>query len=488
MTERVGGGSNAYPKIIIGQPRIDDGPGGANGVNGAGGVGAPQAADVNDIARDAQAAAAARDTHLAGAARPGRKNFLDSVKDFFGFIKRTIRTGVPDKITVAMPDNTPVTVDKDYFDKMLDTVPRFARKEIATGALPAILHNRLVNGQNMLTRILNGEFVDALPPTEEDAKRQYQQNIADIAVFLQMKAAQCGKAFVRGAFSIEDPQGRLAEYLENSPEKYLRSSTHLTHQQGLFVDGHLNVHRGIDVEASINGGLLANHANLVFASVPDDPQHGVNRRLWIKPETHGCRISTLNSADEAKGMWGLEEKAPVREITRQDKINALGHFKDLIASHISFFDNKDFKQFKERVPDTITKKYDETLAGLEPIFNDAGIRLKIAMGQLGIGDSKKPKLTLGEMICRVTDLKNSAELKRMQSGTDDEKETHAKINVICDAFLTAAYKVVKDGSIHGNIVLNDPSSADYQHSLAEAKARLGEEVMLNLSDLGFRQQ
>lgn len=407
-----------------------------------------------------------RNTFLPRSVKVGLLHFQQGVRSFWGGIKKFSFSRIPESITVTMPDNTDVTLPGDFYEGMLKTVPRRERMRVAREELPGQIQSRLVNGRETLFRVLNGQEKDNVPSSQQEID-QYQQNVADMAIYLQLKAAQGGKPFTRGAFSVEDPQGYLAKYLERSPEKYLRSSSHLKGQQGAEVDGHRNTHRGIDVEPGITGGLLGTNQTLAFATVPGDENHDVSRRLWLKPEPYGCRLSTMSKNDLAEGMRGLQ-LAPVREARRSDVLNALSHGKEFVSSKLSA-SGGNYASYRERVPSSITGAMKALKAEILPMSPTGDANVDAAMDGLNLHAEKPPELTLGEMVRKVSDLRNAAVASNVPG--------MGSIRQICDQFLSQAAEVTKAQSMHPGVG-NNP-----ENLLAEAKARLGEEVMLDTRDL-----
>lgn len=103
----------------------------------------------------------------------------------------------------------------------------------------------------------------------------------------------------RGSFSVADPNGNIARWLDRIPDIYQRTSTHSKPYQNMIVDGHLNMPRGLDVPTGM-GGLFNGMRTFHYFTLPD-LRHlqdaggsGHNRRLFLKCETYGIFCSTAH--------------------------------------------------------------------------------------------------------------------------------------------------------------------------------------------------
>ena len=146
------------------------------------------------------------------------------------------------------------------------------------------------------------------------------QDVADIMLFLEARAQASGNGFAEGAFSIEDADGRLAAFLNRCPEKYQRSSSHLNDTQSAEVDGHRNTHRGIDMPGGMKG-LPHGHATVLFGVIPGGEGGVPARRLFLKAESHGCRMNTLSGREHAAGR----DDVPDRPKRASDLFSAIRH-------------------------------------------------------------------------------------------------------------------------------------------------------------------
>lgn len=150
--------------------------------------------------------------------------------------------------------------------------------ESARTAHLELLQKRAENGRQLVKEILaDGPMPLATP-----------EAVADLTLYLRCAAAANGDDFERGAFSVEDPKGRLYGFLDGCKEAYVRSSTHLGSLQNVRIDGHTNTQRGIDLPVGANG-MPARIRTVLYGGIPE--YNGQSRRIYIKPETHGCYLN-----------------------------------------------------------------------------------------------------------------------------------------------------------------------------------------------------
>ncbi len=114
-----------------------------------------------------------------------------------------------------------------------------------------------------------------------------------------MAALKKGEFMYRGSFSVADPDGNIARWLDSNPEIYLRTSTHAKPYQNMQVDGHQNMPRGLDVPTGM-GGLFNGMRTFHYFTIPDTGHlddaggSGPKRRIFIKCETYGIFCSTAH--------------------------------------------------------------------------------------------------------------------------------------------------------------------------------------------------
>jgi hypothetical protein len=218
-------------------------------------------------------------------------------------------SAVPDKIDVEVRGRT-VTFGKAYYERMVEAMPAEERPRGLNGRtelaamLKGILSARIDQGLTILANVREGNGAEH-PATAA--------NVADLSLALYAIAAMNGEGFINGAFSVADPKGRLAKWLDTSNELYLRRSSHLEAYQGMTVDGHRNVMRGIDV-AEGRYGLLGGMKTVHFGTIPDLHSStgdgcGPQRRLFFKCESHGIYYNPFFNHSRAAGKTpGMRER------------------------------------------------------------------------------------------------------------------------------------------------------------------------------------
>lgn len=292
------------------------------------------------------------DRDLAGAAAPNREGFLSRVGQFFHNLKEVLfgqGFTLPPTVTVTMPDGGTIDYPSERLTDMIKTLPKAQRAGFAND-IGQFLSDRINNGHDLLNSVCNG-VAQRGPDTPA---------IADILLFLEAKAVQSGHGFTEGAFSVEDPTGLLYQWLDSCPERYQRSSSHLGHQTRMQVDGHLNTHRGIDI-APGHEGLTSGKNTLLFGAIPADARLATGRRIFLKMESHGCRLNTLSRSDRVRGA--ADNANPDRPVRASDFGSMLGH-------GISFLNTRGKGSApgsrKERIPDRIAAAYENILSKTDP--------------------------------------------------------------------------------------------------------------------------
>lgn len=153
------------------------------------------------------------------------------------------------------------------------------------------LRKRAENGRQLVKEILaDGPMPLATPAA-----------VADLTLYLRCAAAANGEDFERGAFSVEDPKGRLYGFLDGCKEAYARSSTHLGDLQRMLIDGHANTQRGIDLPAGPDG-MPGKIRTILYGGIPE--YNGQPRRIYIKPETHGCFLNKPRNIGRSSRFHG----------------------------------------------------------------------------------------------------------------------------------------------------------------------------------------
>ena len=206
----------------------------------------------------------------------------------------------PDKLDVTVGGRT-VTFEKWHYEGLVAAMPEAERPRGLAGRaqladmIRNTLANRIENGLKILQEVRAGMgFRHAASAA----------NVADLTLALHAIGLSNGDKLPDGSFSVADPDGNLARWLDTSEDVYLRKSSHLEAYQKMTVDGHRNILRGIDVPAGQNG-LLAGMRTVHYGTVPDlttADGNGPKRRLFLKCETHGCFRNPISKDDVAAGM------------------------------------------------------------------------------------------------------------------------------------------------------------------------------------------
>ena len=209
---------------------------------------------------------------------------------------KVFAAGLPDTLEVPVGNGT-VTFEKRHYGKLVAAIP--ANECPKTAAEVAdLLSARIEHGRTIARDVLGGRGAFHAASTH---------NVADVTLALYAAALRNGENIHNGAFSVQDPDGLLAKWLDTSPDVYIRASSHLKAYQDLTVDGHLNRLRGIDVEPG-RLGLLSGMRTVHFGTIPDLDHledaggSGPNRRLYVKCESHGAPHSAILDGTVAKSM------------------------------------------------------------------------------------------------------------------------------------------------------------------------------------------
>ena len=312
------------------------------------------------------------DRHLAGSADPGAEGLRSRVGRWFREGSMGSRAGLPETVSVNMPGGGTVAFSGRSLAGMIKSLPRLDRAA-ARENLPAVLERRVAHGAELLAAVYG-----AAASSSPDAR-----DVADIMLFLEARAQASGNGFAEGAFSIEDADGRLAVFLNRCPEKYQRSSSHLNDTQGALLDGRRNTHRGIDMPGGTEG-LPNGHATVLFGVIPGGEGGVPARRLFLKAESHGCRMNTLAGREHAAGC----DDVPDRPKRASDLFSAIGHGLSFIQTRGK---GSAAGSRKERIPDKLSHawkalqegaKGDEALLALlkrgNPLSKSGGVHVMLA--------------------------------------------------------------------------------------------------------------
>lgn len=356
--------------------------------------------------------------------------------------------GLPPITTIEHPKLGTVRYGAQELKAFINTLPRLDR-QAARDNLAAHVSARIDNG---IAAYENALSDNPVPPTMQQA--------ADLMLFLDAKAHATGNGFAEGAFSIEDQDNKLYQYLDSCPEKYLRSSSHMKESQGDQVQGHTNVHRGIDIPKGPNG-LPNGKATILFANIP---AHGdTPARIYMKPEPAGCRLSTLSAAKLEAGSSAV----PQRPARFSDIGQAIKHgcgFLGSVTGNSSATLGADGVR-KERISSDVKKAYQEvitTVAQYTPEGANANREIGARDAVLGILKDYKLSSTSGGLSEMLTHLKDAKYLVN-----NDEQTVRGVTDVLEQAVEVFAQKVatkIKDASYLDSRICNEVmfSTADLQ--------------------------
>jgi len=182
-----------------------------------------------------------------------------------------------------------VRLPKTHFADLVTTRSSVHRPR-NIGELRFLLESQIKRGNDVLGALMSGK-AHLFEPTRE--------NIVALTYAVHAAALRKGEYMYRGSFSIEDPDGNIARWLDRADDVYLRTSTHAKPYQAVNVDGHLNMPRGYDVPTGA-GGLLNGMRTFHYFTIPDTDHikdaggSGPKRRLFLKCETFGIFASTAH--------------------------------------------------------------------------------------------------------------------------------------------------------------------------------------------------
>ena len=342
----------------------------------------------------------------------------------------------PDTLDVEVGGKT-VTFEKWHYERLVAAMPEAERPRGLAGRdrLAAMLRDlfteRIGNGLKILQDVRAGLGTMHAASVE---------NVADLTLALHAIALSNGDKLPNGSFSVADPDGSLAKWLDTSDELYLRESSHLEAYQKMTVDGHRNILRGIDVPEGPNG-LLAGMRTVHYGTIPDlttADGNGSRRRLFLKCESHGCFYNPVSKADQQAGMTpGMRQRAP------RD-----GDWPESILHGLSFLE---------------TRGADPTAGGARKEHMTAGMKSAIqrAVQKLKTGG----RADLAEQITSRNVQKGGSALlfENLFKAVDAEPENALLREVVNDLIAAAKADI---GDKHGTAI-----------------ARLGNEVMVDENDI-----
>ncbi len=219
--------------------------------------------------------------------------------------------------------NAAFTLSGSMFKDMISALPKNERMA-AINSLQADIQRRIDNGAQVYNDVRNA--TGNVPPANV-------KNVSDFTLYMYATAAAQGDGFSHGSFNISDPNGNLASWLDSSQDVYVRSSSHLKGIQGEMVVpaqqyaangsqvAHRNVQRGIDIPKTRDTALPAEFKTITYGSIVQLPGCQGERRLFLKAESSGCRLSTISSSDASFANSGIQQRSK----RASDFGQAIGH-------------------------------------------------------------------------------------------------------------------------------------------------------------------
>ncbi len=298
-----------------------------------------------------------------------RKKGVSSLKIAKDYKPLTFKN-IPSPLPPLKPDQLPPSLDVEFQGRVVK-MPKIHYEGLVAsesddnrprniGELRASITARIKRGVDILNSLREGR-VSRFEPS--------RGNIVALTFALHAGALAKGEFMYRGSFSVADPDGNIARWLDKAEGIYLRTSTHAKTQHSLTVDGHLNMPRGYDVPTGM-GGLLNGMRTFHYFTIPD-PDHmqdaggsGPKRRLFLKCETFGIFCSTANF-HPGKKKSAKTEGMNTRSYKFGDFIESVFHGSSLLAS---FFTPKDAPGIrKENLPKPLKDVIDVAEANLRAI-------------------------------------------------------------------------------------------------------------------------
>ena len=222
-------------------------------------------------------------------------------------------------------DGVTVQYPKVHYEQLATTVSTISRPRTVE-QLKAFLEARVRRGLEILGAVRDGD-VNRFEPSRD--------NLIALTHALHHLALRQGQYMYRGAFSIADPDGNLARWLDGSPDLYARASTHATPYHSMTVDGHRNDARGWDAKADGMAGLLNGMRTFHYFTIPDTDHlqdaggSGPRRRLYLKCETYGVFVNKISGENAKASLTG--DMKP-REYKFGDLFESIEHGMSLLAS------------------------------------------------------------------------------------------------------------------------------------------------------------
>ena len=263
---------------------------------------------------------------------------------------------MPKTVGITMPPGGhAMRLDGAMVEDEIASLPESERSE-AVKNMPRVLQDRVNHGFELYTGIMTGDITG--PASTSDVR--------DLMTFLTAKGMEKSDGFSEGAFSIQDPGHQLRNYLDTCTEVYQRPSSHISK----FTEAPGGTHRGIDIDGDVK--LPFGKATVLYGAMNDGVEGMKGDRLFIKMESHGCRLSSGSLGDKRDATGPADRPMRFFRDLKQTLGHACGFFKTLMrkVSGGKWFANSPDSR-KERLPSDIKKEY----KALEKHFKDSGNEL-----------------------------------------------------------------------------------------------------------------
>ena len=309
---------------------------------------------------------------------------------------------LPDELDVLVNGHI-VNLPKIHYQDMVTKRSHISRPR-NVGELRMFMESRIKRGNEILRALLSGNISRFEPTTE---------NAAALTIALHAAALKKGEFMYRGSFSVADPNGYIAKWLDLNPEIYQRTSTHAQPYQGMHVDGHLNMPRGLDVPTGM-GGLLNGMRTFHYFSLPDTAHlqdtggSGPKRRIFIKCETYGIFCSTAHFHPFKKAD-ARSEGMQTRSYQFGDIIESIQHGASLLVSKIKSKTADGIR--KENLPPAVSNE----------LYNAAGALRKAGFPHVadrvmeGVFDGGGVKMFLENMQQEKNNLSDDDSIRAMET-------------------------------------------------------------------------
>lgn len=254
-----------------------------------------------------------------------------------------------------------VKIPKTHFADLVTTRSSVHRPR-NIDELRFLLESQIKRGNEVLGALMSGR-PRLFEPTRE--------NIVALTYAVHVAALRKGEFMYRGSFSIEDPNGDIARWLDRADDVYLRTSTHAKPYQEMNVDGHVNMPRGYDVPTGA-GGLLNGMRTFHYFTIPDTRYlqnaggSGPKRRLFLKCETFGIFASTAHFHPFKKAD-AMSDGMKTRGYRPGDIIESIQHGASLFKS---FFTPKEAPGIRK---ENLTEAQKKAIQGAKNKLEDLGL-------------------------------------------------------------------------------------------------------------------